>query len=301
MPLTTERARDQRARSAMIVGALALTAVALWVTGALDALAVQATAIQREMQNALARAVMALRAGEPGALLWLMAAAGTYGVAHAAGPGHGKALIAAAAAGTRATAARLSAIALAGSLAQGATAVIAIYGAMWFAGGVASSTIARTDGVLEPVGHAMLALVGLWLGWRGVRALAPAPTHDHSGCGGCAHGPDPRAAMAADWRAALGLIAGVAIRPCGGAMLTLALAWGAGAPWAGVAAVLAMSLGVAAVTVATAILAVGARNSALTVSTSGGGASVSRAAAALQAGVGALALLVGAAGLWGSL
>jgi nickel/cobalt exporter len=300
MQLMAEWARDRRARAAMILGALALAAVALWASGALAALAAEATAIQRAMQNALARSVMALRAGEPGAMLWLMAAAGTYGVAHAAGPGHGKALIAAAAAGTRATAARLSAIALAASLAQGAVAVAAIYGAMWLLGGVASSTIARTDVILEPVGHGMLALVGLWLGWRGVRALTPAPAHDHCGCGGCAHGPDPRAAMTADWRAALGLIAGVAVRPCGGAMLTLALAWGAGAPWAGVAAVLAMSLGVAMVTVATAVLAVGARNSALTVST-GGGAQARRVAAALQAGVGALALMIGATGLWSSL
>lgn len=285
-----------RLRPALALLLCALALVALWRLGAFSALAAEAAALQRAMQNALAGSVRALRAGEPWALASLLGAAAFYGVAHAAGPGHGKALLGAAAAGTRASAARLAGVALAASLAQGAVAVAVVYGALALAGGISGAWIARSDLALAPLGHAMLAGVGCWLVWRGFRALRPAAA-PHA-CGhGCAHGAVAAQAADVDLRAALALIAAVAVRPCGGAMLTLAVAWGAGAPVAGALAVLAMALGTAAVTIAAALLAVGLRETALSAS----GAALARASGALQLGVGALAMAVGAAGLAGGL
>lgn len=173
-----------------------------------------------------------------------------------------------------------------------------VYGALALAGGLSGAWIARSDLTLAPLGHGMLAAVGGWLLWRGARALRPrAAVACERGCGhGCAHDPAWLRAAQVDLRAALALIAAMAARPCGGAMLTLAVAWGAGVPVAGVLAVLAMALGTAAVTIAAALIAVGARETALLAS----GDRLERAAAALQLAVGALALAVGLSGLAGA-
>ncbi len=281
-----------RLRAALALVVAVALALLLWRTGAFAALGAEAAAWQRAMQNALQRAVMALRAGEPGALAWLMGSAAAYGVAHAAGPGHGKALIAAAAAGTRASARRLAGLAAAGSLAQGAVAVAVVYGALGLAWSLGLRDLARSDATLAPIGHATLVALGLWLGWRGLRGLWTA--EPACGCGHHDHHhrhtpPDARL----DARFGAALVAAIAARPCGGAMITLAVAWAAGVPVAGALAVLAMSAGVAVVTVASALAAAAAREAALTAS----GPAFGRVAAGLQACVGAVALLVGAAGL----
>ncbi|SDZ81184.1 nickel/cobalt transporter [Rubrimonas cliftonensis] len=274
--------------------AVAAAAFAIWRLDGFAMLGQEAVAVQRALQNWLARGVAGVRGGEPFALATLMGAAALYGLAHAAGPGHGKALMAAAAAGTRAGAGRLALIAVLGSLAQGLTAVLVVYGGLWLVGGARALAITRSDAAFAPAGHAMLALLGLWLLWRGGRALLrPAASH---GCGaGCGHdhGPDPALARDADWRMALGLILATAARPCGGAMLTLALAWGAGAPVAGVLATLAMAAGTAVVTSGAAAAAAGARQAAAFAA----GPGFARAAGLAQALVGVLAAALGAAGL----
>lgn len=274
--------------------ALAAAAFVVWRLDGFALLGREAVEAQRALQGWLARGVAGVRGGEPYALAALMGAAALYGVAHAAGPGHGKALMAAAAAGTRAGAGRLALIAVLGSLAQGLAAVLVVYGGLWLIGGARALAITRSDALFAPVGHAMLALLGLWLLWRGARAaLTPAAAH---ACGaGCGHehGPDPTLAREADWRMALGLILATAARPCGGAMLTLALAWSAGAPAAGVCAALAMAAGTAVVTSGAAAAAAGAREAAVFAA----GPGLARAAGLAQALVGVLAAAAGAAGL----
>jgi hypothetical protein len=49
---------------------------------------------QRAFQSEMAAAVRAIKSGAPGGWAALLLAAGAYGVVHAAGPGHGKYLIA---------------------------------------------------------------------------------------------------------------------------------------------------------------------------------------------------------------
>ena len=59
------------------------------------------------------------------------------------------------------------------------------------------------------------------------------------------------------------LVGAMAARPCTGAMMLLAIAWGMGVAGAGAAGVLAMGLGTALFTVAVAVLAVFGRAQAL--------------------------------------
>jgi ABC-type nickel/cobalt efflux system permease component RcnA len=288
-----------RLRAALAVAAGAAALALLWRSGALAALTAEAFALQKAMQDGLARSVLAIRRGEPGALAALVAAAGLYGVAHAAGPGHGKALLGAAAVASRAGAGRIAGLALVSALAQGLTAVALVYGALALLGAPASAAVGLGERGFEPLAWGAVALIGLWFaarGARGVLAGAP-PAHDHGEACGCghAHGPAPaEVAALRDWRDAAALVGAVALRPCAGAMMTLAVAWGVGVPAAGLLAVLAMSLGVALVTGGVALGAMGARETALAAA---GAARLAPVAAGLQAAAGVAVFVMGATGL----
>ncbi len=266
---------------------LALVLAALWLSGGFDALSGWIGVAQRATQDRLAAAVRALRAGEPGAVAGLLAVCFGYGVLHAAGPGHGKALIGGYGLARRVPLARLSALALASSLAQAAVAVVLVYAAVAVLGLTRDAVTAAGGGWVTATGNLMVAGLGLWLVIRGLRGLgrlrstAQAGSHDHDtnthththdhdhgpdcGCGH-AHGPTPdQAAAVTSFRDAGLLIAGIALRPCSGALLLLVLTWQLGIGAAGIAGAFAMGLGVAVVTVAVAGLAVWAREGGLAV------------------------------------
>ncbi|MCX7645521.1 MAG: hypothetical protein N2Z62_09545 [Rhodobacteraceae bacterium] len=260
-------------RAVPILTLLALGALAAaWAGGGLDALAAWASQQQRGVQNALAGGLRALRAGEPGALAALLGLCFAYGLAHAAGPGHGKVLIGGYAAASRVPAGRAVAIAVAASLAQATTAVALVYAGVVLLGWTREAVAGAADAWLAPFSHAAIGLVGLWLVWRGARRLwrpggergdrlhhhaHAAHGHDHhEGCGH-RHGPSAEEiAAAGTWREAAMLIAGVAMRPCAGALFLLALTWGMAIPLAGILGAYAMGLGVAAITVAAALCGV---------------------------------------------
>lgn len=146
-----------------------LGAGVIWALGGFDQLARWAANLQRQSQNAMADALRALHAGQPGAIWALWGVAFTYGVAHAAGPGHGKMLIGAYGAGQRVALQRLSLIALLSSLAQATTAVVLVYAGV----GLFALTRAQVEGVaatwLDPLSYAVVGGLGLWLIWRGAR------------------------------------------------------------------------------------------------------------------------------------
>ncbi len=253
----------------LLLAAAGLAAFALWAAGGFDVVAWWLLQQQREMQATLAAQIQALRAGEPAALWSLIAVCAGYGFLHALGPGHGKALVAGVAVGTRATARRMALIAVAGSLGQAAVAIAIVYGALALFTVTARETVQGVDRWAAPAGNAAIALVGIWILWRGLRALpaarqsAEAGESHHDHCCGHAHGPTEReAAEATSLRATLGLIAAMAARPCTGALVVLVLAWGFGLPGAGIAAVIAMGLGTAAFTVLVALAAVSGRDAA---------------------------------------
>ncbi|MBL4556246.1 MAG: hypothetical protein JKP98_00565 [Rhodobacteraceae bacterium] len=100
--------------------------------------------------------------------------------------------------------------------------------------------------LFAPLGYAAAGAFGLLFAWRGARALR----QGRQAC--CGHSHDAPGGTGR-WRDRAALVAAIAVRPCGGAMIVLAVAFMAGAPWAGIAAALAMAAGVAAVTAAVAL------------------------------------------------
>lgn len=278
MRLKAGRLKAGRLKPGLLLALGALALVALWATGTLGALGWRIAELQRALQGLLAGEIAALRGGERAALAGLIGLCGAYGFLHALGPGHGKALIAGAAVGTRATARRMALIALAGSLAQAGVAVAAVYGGFTLLGVTARGLTGGVAAWLEPVGNIAIALIGAWLLARGVRALrAPAALdgrHGHAHGPDCrhAHGPTPaEAEQATSLGATLALIGAMAARPCTGAIFVLVIAWRMGLPGAGAAAALAMGLGTAAFTALVGWLAVGSRDAAF-LSAGGGGA-----------------------------
>ncbi|WP_374428285.1 nickel/cobalt transporter [Tabrizicola sp.] len=310
-------------RRALGLAGLALVLVlgALWLSGALGPVADGFQSAQRAAQERLAGAIRALRGGEPGALaaFWLVCFG--YGVLHAAGPGHGKLVIGGYGVARRVPVGRLAGLALASSLAQAAVAVGLVYAALAVLGLTRTAVEGAAEDWVTPVGHAMILGLGLWLVWRGLagmRAEAAARGHEHG------HGPDhhhdhhhhdhhhhhhghvhgPQCTHAhgpsveevervGSFRDGLALVAGIAMRPCSGALFVLVLTWQLGIALAGVAGAFVMGLGTALVTVGAALVAVWAREGAL--SSLGSGA-VARAMPVAQLVIGAV-IAVAAGGL----
>jgi nickel/cobalt transporter (NicO) family protein len=274
--------------------ALALLAVAAtWAAGGFDMLARWAASSQRATQGEMAGAIRALKTGEAGALAALMGLTFAYGVFHAAGPGHGKALIGGYGLGRRVPALRLSLIAVAASLAQAGTAIALVYGGVFLFDWTREQTEGAAERWLAPLSYALIGTLGLWLIWRGLRGLRPAPPahhhdhpHDHHGCTH-AHGPTvEEVARVTSLRDAGLLVAGIALRPCTGAIFLLIICWRLGLDLAGILGTLAMATGTATVTVAVALLAATAREGAM--AGFAGGPAARRVLPALELTAGAL-------------
>lgn len=255
----------------------------LWLTGGLLALDRWMIGAQREVQDTLAGAVRQIKTHQAGALVAFLGVCFGYGVLHAAGPGHGKVLIGGYGMGRRVPFWPLTGISLAASLAQSAVAVGFVYAGVALLGATRAAAQDWADRVMAPLGTLAIAGIGLWLMARGLRSLwrqrsqmqAAAHCdhhHDHDhhhhhdddcGCGH-AHGPSlAEVEQLTGWRDAALLVAGVAMRPCTGALFLLILTWQVGIGAAGVAGAFAMGLGTAVVTVGVAAMAVWAREGAL--------------------------------------
>ncbi|MBT6191069.1 MAG: hypothetical protein HOI22_12515 [Tateyamaria sp.] len=244
----------------------------LWLfgLGGMDLISHWAALQQREAQTALAAGLRAVRAGEPGAWITLMGVCASYGFFHAAGPGHGKLLIGGYGAAARVTALRLSTLAVISSLAQALTAIVLVGAGALVLGWSRARMTDTAEQVLAPASYGAIAMVGLWLAWRGLRRVrsvrAAAAVAEDGTCHSCghAHGPSvDQVAGLTSWRDAVVIVVSVAMRPCTGAVFLLILCFGLGIPLAGIIGAMVMGLGTASVTVLVAILAVGTRRSAL--------------------------------------
>jgi nickel/cobalt transporter (NicO) family protein len=297
---------------------------------------------QAQLNRELATAVRRLKSADPfSATLTLAFLSFAYGVLHAAGPGHGKAVISSYVLADGRTVRRGILLAFLAAMIQALSALVLV---------AVLVLVLRTTGMqmrlmeawLETISWGLVALVGVWLVYYQLRGAfagqaAHAHGHDHGhahshdhghhhdhahhghdhhghdhshghqhghgdACEICAHVPDPNQLKGDwSWRRALALAFAVGVRPCTGAILVLVFAIGQGLMWAGVLSTFAMAIGTAITVSVLAASAVGFRE--LATRFAGGEASPWTGRIQLAAGLGgaSLVLVLGAVFFVGSL
>jgi nickel/cobalt exporter len=198
----------------------------------------------------------------PSAALWLAAVAFAYGVFHAAGPGHGKAVIASYMLANEQALRRGLVLSALAALLQ-ALVAIAIVGVAAVLLGATAQKMANATQWVEAAAYLFIAGLGVSLVWRkGGDFLAawrapslPASSRfqceDPAHSPGCAHciAPDPAKLGAGfSWRQGAVTVAAAGARPCSGALLVLVFAFARGAFSIGVWATFAMAAGTALTT-----------------------------------------------------
>jgi ABC-type nickel/cobalt efflux system permease component RcnA len=262
--------------------------------------------------------------------LWsLVGLSFTYGVLHAAGPGHGKAVISSYMIANETELKRGVLLSFLSSLLQGVVAILLI-GAVYLILRGTSISMTSATRWLEIASYALIAAFGGWLLLRKLRSmLRPVAVasvagggqvqfaddhhhdhhhshhHDHHGhshgpgevCASCghAHAPDPsmlkgdRFALREAWSAVIA----VGLRPCSGALIVLSFALLNGLYLGGVLSVFAMSIGTAITVSILATMAVTAKGVALRYATNG--AAAARISNGIEIAGAALVLLLGLA------
>ena len=127
---------------------------------------------QSRLTHLMAQQVHALH-GNPSALWGLVALGLGYGVFHAAGPGHGKALIASYMMANERSLRRGAVMALLAALLQATAAIVLVGAAALILHATASQMSAAADW-LTLASAAGVVAIGLWLSWRKGRALIAA-------------------------------------------------------------------------------------------------------------------------------
>jgi ABC-type nickel/cobalt efflux system permease component RcnA len=254
---------------------------------------------QQSMQRELATSVKRLKSGNAvGAALALAGLSFLYGVVHAVGPGHGKAIISSYVVANEETVRRGIMISFLAAGLQALTAILLV-SLLLIGLNATGLQVNAWSNQLESVSYAMIALVGLyllttqsmrlWRRFRDGQAAQAASTHathghghqghdhhhdhdhdhqhhDHHHAHGeaCDHIVDARQlAGPFSWRKVMAVVLSVGIRPCTGAILVLVFALTQGLFWAGVAATFAMAFGTAITVAVLASLALGSRELAL--------------------------------------
>ncbi|MBE0403877.1 nickel/cobalt transporter [Halomonas sp. FME16] len=260
-------------RPIMLIALLALAAGAvifLW-EGGVQSTSYQMLAWQRSFNRSLTLAITEL-AREPSQATWwvLLSVSFGYGVFHAAGPGHGKAVLATYLASHGGAVRRALGLSFAASLLQGVTAIvmvaILVHGLGWLTRQAMGSVV-----WVEQASFLLITLLGVWLCVRAYKQLRRAyqpitfypvqhdhgHNHGHHDCCGGAHHIEPEQAL--DWRTAIMTVGAIGMRPCSGAVLLLGAASLLGQFYIGVLSVLAMSLGTGITVSALALASVFAR------------------------------------------
>ena len=253
---------------------------------------------QSQLTHVMVAQVKALH-GDPAALWGLVGLGFAYGVFHAAGPGHGKAVIASYMMANDRALRRGVVLAFLAAMLQGLAAVALVGGAALIFNATAAQMNRAAD-LMALASYLGIIAIGAWLAWTKGRALVAAlgalrrrraaiaggtlyegaPWRAAPAANGAtafrAHAPGEEAIDPADcghahavdaaalgqgfsWRAAAATVVAAGSRPCSGAILMLVFAFAQGLFAAGVAATFAMSLGTAVTTGALAWAAVFAK------------------------------------------
>ncbi len=258
---------------------------------------------QANLNRALTAAVRGLKQQPAQGSILLVAIAFAYGVLHAAGPGHGKAVIASYVLANGTTVRRGVALSFLAAAFQ-ALAALALVGVLVLLMGQSARSALSLERWLEVASWGLIVLVGAWLLWRQLAPMLGHSTRKEHGddCTCCERHLPPAQILNGEWSwpRAVAIAISVGIRPCTGAILLLAFAIGQGLFWAGVLGTLAMAFGTALTVSALALMAVYARHWSIALWGQGSrlGGCVARASTVLAA---VLVIAIGAAGMHAAL
>lgn len=235
---------------------------------------------QQKANRQIVGAVKDLKAeGSFSAALALIIVSFIYGVLHAAGPGHGKAVISSYVLANERTVRRGILLSFLAAFFQAISAITIITVLVVFMKAT-SFQIKGAENWITTLSWGLIAALGAWLLYRQVKILwrswqsrvqtmksadcthhGAHGEHAHDGtC--CAHAHMPDAQQLEDdfsWRKGFMIAASVGVRPCTGALLVLIFALTNGLLWAGIAATFAMALGTAITVSILAAAAVGSK------------------------------------------
>ncbi|WP_034947015.1 nickel/cobalt transporter [Erwinia oleae] len=228
----------------------------LWLSW--PGLLLQSTLWQKTLHQQMTLLLQQVAAAPHQAGLALMAFSLIYGVLHAAGPGHGKVVIATFLA-THPTRVKTSLrLTLAAAVVQGLVAiglVTVLLGAL----GLSSRQLHLSSFWLEKGSYLLVVALGLSVCWRAVKNLRqtlrppvykrmlPVEHQHHTGCGcGHQHVPDDAAlAQAVSLKTQVMVVLSMGLRPCSGAIMMLLFSKVIGVYGWGVLSALVMALGTA--------------------------------------------------------
>jgi nickel/cobalt exporter len=250
------------------------------------------------LNHLMAGEVKALHS-DPSAIWGLIGLSAGYGIFHAAGPGHGKALIASYMLANDRALRRGIVMSFLAALLQ-ALVAIALIGVAALIFRATEMQMNEASSLVEMASYLCVASIGAWLVWTKGSALAAAirialvdrpargalfagaawrpafaagaasqfrveaPAGAAEADCGHVHAPDPSTlGDGFSWRGAAATTVAAGVRPCSGAILVLTFALAQGLFPAGIAATFAMALGTALTTGALAALAVFARKAAM--------------------------------------
>lgn len=249
---------------------------------------------QQSFYRSLTGALKAMR--DDGSQTWVLVGLSfAYGLFHAAGPGHGKAVISSYMLANEVALRRGIMLSFVSALLQALTA-IAMMAALFLLLRGSSISMTNATWFMEITSYALITAFGAWLLWRKAapllrrrhaHSLSAAHAHhdhhhhghDHHGhvpgevCATCghSHAPDP-ALISGDrfsWKSAWAAVGAVGLRPCSGALIVLTFAFLNGLWAGGVLSVFAMALGTAITVSVLATLAVTAKNWAVAIAGDG--------------------------------
>lgn len=246
---------------------------------------------QRDFHRQLVHQVEAYAEQQRGSLAWsLMLVSFLYGVFHAAGPGHGKAVLTTYLLTQPEALRRGLFYSVLAALLQGVTAILLVTILVLGLGALAREAFQSVI-YLEMLSFMVVALLGGWLMWRSGLAwrhhqtrhkpiftpltspTAPALLRPEMAssqaflpadaacahCGKVHHVAPSQLEQKNFWQGA-GLILAIGLRPCSGAVLLLAVTSLLGIFWIGVLSTLAMAVGTALTVASLAVIAVKARH-----------------------------------------
>ncbi len=185
-----------------------------------------------------------------------------YGVLHAAGPGHGKAVITTYLLTNREQIKRGLVLSGAAALVQALTAIalVSVFVVLMKATGLEAQQTVRHA---EYLSYGLIVAIGAWLLFDALRpARHTGHSHDHGEheCCGHHHAIAPsQDETRKGWWSDLSVIGAVGIRPCSGAVLVLLFSYTLGIYLAGMASAIAMAVGTAVTVGVLATLTLGSK------------------------------------------